>query len=93
MKEFAWSDPDTRCSMRPLGRFVRSALDSFLPALGITLCMEYSDNNHGVWFNQEKGFIRKPSREPAADALIDDGILQRITKDRIEETIDRPDEI
>jgi hypothetical protein len=55
--------------------------------------MEYSDNNNGVWFNQEKGFLGEPSREPAADGLIDDGILQRITKDRIEEIIHRPDEI
>jgi hypothetical protein len=64
-----------------------------LPALGITLYVEYSDNNHGVCFNQEKGFIRKPSRGLAADGLIDDGILQRITKDLIEEIIHRPDEI
>ena len=55
--------------------------------------MEYRENNHDVWFNQEKGFIGEPSREPATDGLINNGIHERITKDRVEETIHRPDEI
>ena len=38
-----------RANQRAVGQIgiVRSALDSFLPALGITLGMEYSENNHG----------------------------------------------